>query len=370
MKRLKALIKLEAMPALFVGIYLLIVNLGAIMQQRNTINTIWNEYLKCGIVKAFNEYYYIDMYSRVFYTPIVMLVILHLLGIGTLVLLSFKNDKSIETGRFLKSLPYTIKERNFVKVSIGLLTYTVTYLVYVVGSYFSAASMVEKYDEIFKVTTLAAIKNEIFAIERVFAPILLAYLIVVAAYLFLTMLQYAVNHLAGGMIIGVLTLISPFFILFSGYICLKNEQINHILDKIAVGLVNIVEYIPIYHMDKDTSYDMGYDYITYYPLRIAAILIGILITLGLIIYFSHKQRIEKEDILIPNKVVQVIFIIGVTICSGLLMGDLYRVFVYGLFMYSSIDIGYMIMAIGCVIGGIISYKIAHIGFKIKQGGRA
>lgn len=370
MKRLKALFKVEAKPALFVGIYLLVVNIFAIMQQQNIISNMWNNYMVYGIADAFDNYYTIDLYSRITYESTVSVIIFQLIGIVTLVLLSFKNDKNGEVGRFLKSLPYTVRERSFVKVSMGFLTYTITYAVYAIGTYCSVKNVFGKFGEIYRVTTLEAISDKILSMEQALAPIVLTYVIVVAVYLFLVMTQYAVNSLVGGMVIGSLTAVSPIFILASLYACFNSRDLNRILDQVSKIIIDIVEYIPIYYEGQGIdAYELGYNYLTYCSLRVIVFIIVSIILIGLIHYFNNKQLIEKEDILLPNKVIRIIFMVGVTVCSSLLAGDLYRAFLERIFMYKIENLRYFMMLIGGIAGAVISYKIAHIGLRAAKGGK-
>ena len=110
MKRLKALIKMELKPALLVAAYFFLVDLFILLNIRGDIEDSWRGFLKYGI-EDFLGYNDGLSIADIFVDHMLVIMLFSFVGMMALVYVSFKNDKSIEIGRFLKSLPYTMKER-------------------------------------------------------------------------------------------------------------------------------------------------------------------------------------------------------------------------------------------------------------------
>ena len=109
MKRLKALIKMELKPALLIGAYFLLVDFFVLLTIRERIQGTWREFLLSGI-KNFMGYNEGIRIADVFTESMLYIMLFSIVGMMALVYGSFKNDKSIEIGRFLKSLPYPMRE--------------------------------------------------------------------------------------------------------------------------------------------------------------------------------------------------------------------------------------------------------------------
>ena len=368
MKRLKALIKMELRPALLIGAYFLLVDLWILLSIQGRIQNAWRDFLTNGI-KNLTLYSGGIRVTDVFMENMIYIMLLSIIGMIALVYSSFKNDKSIEIGRFLKSLPYTMRERCLTKMGVGIGTFTVTYIFYAVGMLVLHMSYLNKFSEVYEVTIFSEVYHQIFDRGELIQGLILVYIGAIAIYLFCMMFQYLVSNRLGGIIVAALVYISPLFIMNSvcGYINVSYENIIYKLTEWVNELMIIFAY-PSWAevgININTATTISRDTIEQYTyinlMSYKMIFYGIIALLSLvaILKLCVIERIEKSDYFIPSKCFRRIFVCGVTICGGLLLGDIY-------FIYSNetnMWVAYGLLILGGVISFLIAKKIASIGMK-------
>ena len=370
MKRLKALIKMELKPALFIGAYFLLVNLWALFVVQNRMQNIYNSVLVDGIQDFIAYNSGLNM-SNTFMQNILEVMLFTLIGILVLTYASFKNDKSIEIGRFLKSLPYTTRERCLTKIGIGVGTFTLTYLVYVGGMIFLNNSYLNQFREFYEVTVLSETYTQIFNNVELMKALGLVYVGCIAIYLFSVMFQYLVSHRVGSVIVAVLVYAAPVFI-FNSISDLSNtlsplNQLNEVVLEPFADWINelmiVFEYIGWgvigTSMNISNDYTFSYSYMGLTGYRLAFYVILSFVALGIILKVSQSDAIEKSDYLIPSRIFRTIFTCGVTVCSTLLVGDVYC-------MYSNQMNGVTMLSfmfIAAVVSFFIAKRIARIGMR-------
>lgn len=368
MKRLKALIKMELKPALLIGAYFLLVDLLILLSIQGRIQNAWRGFLINGI-KSISLYDGGIRVTDIFVENMIYIMLLSIIGMIALVYSSFKNDKSIEIGRFLKSLPYTMRERCLTKMGVGIGTFTVTYIFYAVGMLVLHMSYLNKFSEVYEVTIFSEVYHQIFDRGELIQGLILVYIGAIAIYLFCMMFQYLVSNRLGGIIVAALVYISPLFIMNSvcGYINVSYENIIYKLTEWVNELMIIFAY-PSWAevgININTATTISRDTIEQYTyinlMSYKMIFYGIIALLSLvaILKLCVIERIEKSDYFIPSKCFRRIFVCGVTICGGLLLGDIY-------FIYSNetnMWVAYGLLILGGVISFLIAKKIASIGMK-------
>ena len=371
MKRLKALIKMELRPALLIGAYFLLVDLWILLSIQGRIQNAWRGFLTNGI-KNLTLYSGGIRVTDVFMENMIYIMLLSIIGMIALVYSSFKNDKSIEIGRFLKSLPYTMRERCLTKMGVGIGTFTVTYIFYAVGMLALHMSYLNKFSEVYEVTVFSEVYHQIFDRGELIQGLILVYIGCIAIYLFCMMFQYLVSNRLGGIIVAALVYISPLFIINSicGYMNARYENIIYKLTE----WVNELMIIPAYlswgevGINVNTATTISRDTIEQYAyinlMGYKIIFYGIIALLSLmfILKLCVVERIEKSDYFIPSKCFRRIFVCGVTVCGGLLLGDIY-------FIYSNetnMWIAYGLLILGGLISFLIAKKIASIGMKKEK----
>ena len=368
MKRLKALIKMELKPALLIGVYFLLVDFFVLLTIRGRIQDTWRSFLLNGI----RDFMLYDRGIRVtdtFIENTLYIMLFSIVGMMALVYGSFKNDKSIEIGRFLKSLPYTMRERCLVKMGVGIVTFTLTYIFYAIGMIVLHMSFLNKFSEIYRVTIFSEVYHQIFDRGELVKVLMLVYVGCIAIYLFCMMFQYLVSNRLGSIIVAVLVYLSPVFIVnsLSAYVSVRYENIIYSLTEWLNELMIIFGYqawgeIGI-NISTATSISQNpitnYQYMSLTGHRIIFYGIIILISLVAILKLCVAERVEKSDYFIPNKYFRSIFICGVTVCGGLLLGDIYLMFSN----QTNMGIAYGLITFGGIISFLAARKIASIGIR-------
>lgn len=375
MKRLKALVKMEIKPAVLVGFYFLAVNILAILTSGRYIATSWRRFLLNGI-EGFTGDSAVSMISQAFTEGIIYVMLFSMIGMLLMVYVSFRNDKSIEVGRFLKGLPYTMRERCLTKVGVGISVFTVTYVLFGIGMMFLHKHSIDQFQEIYKVTVYSEVYEALYPISELLKTLLLGYIACVAIYLFAVMFQYLISSNMGSIVVAGLIYVSPFFILTSLDLYMGDAfrsslyNVIYWLQELAfitgyerwgdiTVSMNTASAVAVHHTGAIAYISLlGYK-VAFYGVIAIGSLIGILV-------FSQKDRMEQSDVFIPSKGFRNIFIAGVTVCGGLLMGDIY-------YLYStaaSMIMAYVVLILGGVFSFIIAKKIACIGIKKRKGVQA
>lgn len=373
MKRLKALIKMELKPALLIGVYFLLVDFFILLTIRGRIQGTWREFLLNGI-KTFMGYNEGIRVADIFIENTLYIMLFSIIGMMGLVYGSFKNDKSIETGRFLKSLPYTMRERCLVKMSVGIVTFTMTYIFYAIGVLALHISCLNRFSEVYRITILSEVYNQIFDRGELIKVLVLVYVGCIAIYLFCMMFQYIVSNRLGGIIVSTLVYLSPVFIANSLSAYVSARYTNIIYENIIYPLTEWLNNLMIVFgyqsygelgvnvstavtISDDTI--INYTYVSLIGHRIVFYGVIGLISLVIILKLCVVERIEKSDYFIPSKCFRGIFTCGVTVCGGLLLGDIYLMFSN----QTNMGIAYGLITFGGIISFLVARKIASIGIR-------
>lgn len=373
MKRLKALIKMELRPALLIGAYFLLVDLFVLFSVRGQIQNTWRSFLLNGI-EDFMAYNGGVGIADTFAENMLYIMLLSIGGMMALVYGSFKNDKSIEIGRFLKSLPYTMRERCLAKMGVGIVTFTMTYIFYAIGMLVLHMDYLNKFSEVYRVTILSEVYTQIFDKGELIKALILIYVGCIAIYLFCMMFQYIVSNRLAGIIVATLVYLSPVFIANSLSAYRSVRYVNAIYENIIYPLTEWLNELMIIFgyqgwgevivgistnggiLDNTT---IQYTYMSLIGYRIVFYGIIALVSLVAILKLCVAERVEKSDYFIPSKCFRGIFICGVAVCGGLLLGDIYLIYSNE----ANMGIVYGLLIFGGVISSLVARKIASIGMR-------
>lgn len=368
-KRLKPLIKLELKPVMWIGIYLMLVNVCSFIGIKQGMNNLWRDYTVGGIGCFYNRYGRLDLIRILYINITSMSILAYLLGMLILSFVSFKQDKSLETSRFLKALPYTSGERSLVKVSLGSLGYTINFILYSVGIVIMQRACSEKVREIYEVTPIGQIQDQLFNTPKLLMMLFVLYIIGLALYLFFVLVQYIVSHRIGSVIITLCVLGAPFFLIESIGYCFRLErgslvyELSSWLNGLTIG-VSVPMRVRIQGFESRMSWYSITEYMVGYRIIFYMVIIGVCL-LG-IWKLSKHQLLEEVDKLIAIKGFRAFFIMGVTLCGSFLVGDIYLWFIDPLLASSISGAKWFVLVVGAIISFMIAKKIAFIGFNKRK----
>lgn len=365
-KRLKPLIKLELKPVLWISIYLMLVNIFSFIIIKQSMNERWIDYLLGGIGNLYNRTDRADLISELFTSATDVSILLYLLGIMILSFVSLKHDKGLETGRFLKGLPYTSGERSLVKVSLGSLGYTISFLVYSIGLVIMQRAYCEKVKEIYEVIPIGQIQDQLFNTSKLLVILFVLYLVGLAFYLFCMLVQYIVSHKIGSTIITLCALIAPFFLIYSIKYCFNRSffsQVGNWLYDLTIG-ARVSMRVIVVSFEVRSAFNSYVGYMTGY--RIIFYIVVIIALILAIWKLSKRQFLEEVDKLIPITGLRWLFVVGVTLCGSFLVCDLYLGFIEPLLAGSISAYKWLALVIGAIISFIVAKKIAFIGFNKRK----
>lgn len=342
MRQLKALIKMELGPALWIGIYFIGVNILGLGRFQSSINAIESDDTILYALYGFKDI----MCSTIFF---------YVIGFALYVFFSFMKDKNHASSRFLKALPYTMKERMLVKIGVALGTYVVSYIVLIGGIFALRIRMLNIVRELKGASTIRELAEAMLSISQINKRLVCLLIVSIAIFLFFIWMQYVINPRFGSVMSSILILLAPWFILENILMLLSPyfirgsipEEIEHSI----MGLLDILNNMVYIDTTKDIQ---GY-------LFLWGCMIILLIT-GLISSCKHNNKIEKSDLFISQPIFRKIYILGVTVCGGLLLTDLYIMFSID----SRQEIERVLLVMGCIISFIIVYKITHKGLEVKE----
>lgn len=368
MKRLKALIKVEIKPALLIGILFLVANLLGFLQIQGRINGMWRTYLNGGLTGYFDWNGLINIIGGTLFEASFIVGILYMVLLIALVFASFRYEKSVEISRFLKSLPYTERERCLVKISVGVAVSAIGMLVYMVCLLYLRHYSIGLFKEIIEVTSLGSIVEEIFNLGKLLKMLALTYVVLIAGYLFMMMVQYMVSNRLAGIVIGILSAMAPLFIVqaFMDVFELSwHSWIGRVVDGLTYLMVFFTGYVNLFSLSPDTYYG-SYTYLSGFGYHMAFYVAIIVLIVIVILYFTKTNRLENSDLLMPHPVVRIIFMIGVSVCGGLSSCYILRAFFGSILFTAPIVPTIVLFIVGMMISFFIAKKIAYIGIKKRK----
>ena len=356
MKRLKPLIKMELPLVLIGGIAFFAINCLAFAMIQFDITSGFEQYILWGI-DDYVDGHAIGQWNDLFRHVLLLVTIAYGFVLIGLVSASFRLDKDHEIGRFLKALPFTMRERVFVKIGLAMSSFLINFCILSVGMFVLRSKVYKVYREVFDVTNIEGAVRQIFSVGFIAKCLLFLFLICVGFYLFLVLMQFMMSHNIGSVVSSVFIFFSPLFLVQS-MIELVEDKYNSFLIWLAYIVAELLEgpreigflMVDGILCDRYEYIDGCIEYVGFWGLFIVIMLIAIN-------RLSRTYSVEKSDIFINNKVFRMIYMIGVAICGAFLVADIYI-----LVLNREVNIVcYIVLIVGLVISGVVSYKISHIG---------
>ena len=374
----KALVKHETRNMKAMMLYFLLIAIGGILYFNSTMNSNYIDTLTRGMRQDVSL-----VLDSVRYLANDITIPLGI-GILLMIYLQFKDSKSVEVGNFLKSLPINNREYYTTKLIGGLISLTVPMLVLVAGILLVRSNNMFWISDIYATSLFPEILAKGDSIINIISIFTMVYMVAISTYTFLFTVQYIVMNISAGLVLGSLFWMSPMFIIGSITMLYSEviEKIHPMIEK-RLKISNIfTSYIQpwIYPTDvKHNSfvYDMDYpdaivdnfniNYIYYEGIMLKiGITLAIAITSIIVGYIlSNKSRVEDSDAFISFKWARRVFVVGVTLCSALLIGDIIQLVLMRFNTIGLIPLQ-IVMIVGGAIGFIVSKKLVSV--KAKQGG--
>lgn len=289
------------------------------------------------------------------------------------VYMQFRSEKGQEVGRFLKSLPVSNIEFFKVKLVTGILNITVGFIVIFIGLTLVRQTNMFWIQDIYKISAHADVFMKLDGIGQIASYLGLTYLIAVAFYTFIFMIQYTFTNIVGGLVTGFLVWLSPFFILNSAVMTISkfsyknlynSSYLNNLLD-ISTKLLPWT-YISDYSYSHDIGNPLFPENLGYintvsnlggkYLITLAIILINIFIAYK----FVQNSRIEDEEKIITFRLTRNIFKLGVSICTPLLISVIIIV-ILGIDINNILFAGILLAGLG--LGYFVSDRITKVGIR-------
>lgn len=379
MKINKALVKHETRNMKWMLLYFLIVSMAGVLAFNSNLTGEYIQGLRYGITP--------DRAASLSALKATLDIMIAPMGIGVLLMiyLQFKDSKSVEVGNFLKALPINNKEYYITKFIGGLISISVPVIILIAGVLAIRNSNMSWINDIHSISIFPELIMKADSVINIASILVMAYMVVIATYAFLFMMQYIVMNITAGLVIGCLVWLSPGFILLSisqiyGRFIDTNIgalESNELGLKIAEAILN---YIEPWTYSINTASVSGVEnglgtgninyllddiHLLYYDgllLKIIIPLVIAIVSVGAGYILSKKSRVEDSEVLISFKWARRVFVTGVTVCSALLLGIVSQVF-FGLYNQIGFVTLHVILLIGGLIGFLISRKITMVKSK-------
>ena len=360
MKHLKPLIKIELKTALLMSIFFWGVSIFTVVSLNNYIQPFIYNNLMWGM-DGFNEssrqgaqFFQIYEWGNIFNHWIDLSKYIMAIGIMLLIYLSYRYDKNHEVGRFIKALPYTTEQKYWVKIVLGIMSFTIPYMVQGMVIVIIRKSFIIQMKDFYEVTNLSNIFADLYELKQLLLILTLNYLGLIVWYLFVVMFQYIIMSNFGSIIGASIIAIAPIvirenihrFFSYTGRLYWKYIRLYDFL----LGNRGYRAFIT----NKDTGI---IEYINFGETRLVVLFIMILILLTLTLYLCKEMYIENEDALVPRRVFKYMYLIVTPIVCSLLLGSLYKCYT------GKGDTWFDLVTF---IGGILGFLIAKMIMKTKK----
>lgn len=282
------------------------------------------------------------------------------LVVGLLILayVQFRDAKSIEVGRFLKVLPIKSTGVYWTRVGCGILTYTVPFVLFCIGSIAIRLYNNDWLMDYYRLSPGYSTLVKIESVPSILGNLGMMYLVLTVMYIGFLLMQYLVSNRIFALVMGVILFMVPPYLMvilsygwkgysdfpYFGLIPMYGYREEVRFEQFANGEALILRYIE--HQELKGLILLG--------------LIGGMLVIGYSI--SRAFRVEDQGRLIPMKGARMIFIAVGTVCMSLLP---YMLWIVGITSERDLGIGamYGLIAVCGLVGYWIIRKIAMIGMK-------
>ena len=327
MKHLKPLIKIELKTALLMSIFFWGVSIFTVVTLNNYSQQFIYNNLMWGMdgfnvpsgqgAQSFQIYEWGNMFNHCIDLSKYIIAI----GILLLIYLSYRYDKNHEVGRFIKTLPYTTEQKYWVKIGVGIISFTIPYIVQSIVIVLLRKSFIIQMKEFYEVTNLSSLFANLYELKQLLLILTLNYLELIVWYLFVVMFQYIIMSNFGSIIGASIIAIAPIII---------RENIHRFFSytgRLYWKYIRLYDFLSGSRGDRAIITNRQGDsieYINFGETRLVVLFIMILILLILTLYLCKEMYIENEDVLVPRRVFKYMYLIVTPIVCSLLLGSLYK----------------------------------------------
>lgn len=286
------------------------------------------------------------------------------------VFMQFRSEKGQEVGRFLKSLPVSSKSFFKVKLITGILNITIGFIILFIALLLVRQANMFWIRDIYKISAYSHIFMKLDGISFILSYLGLTYFIVLSFYTFIFMIQYTFTNIVGAIVTGILTWLAPFFILNSlvytiskfGYISLYNSKFINNITNFSINLLPwsyIIDHEIFNIGNRVFVENIGYiSIISNIGLKYGITMVLTLVNILIAYKFVKNSRIEDEEKIITFKISRIIFKLGVTICTPLLISTII-IMVMGINPNNILFT--IILFLSLCLGYFVSNKITKVG---------
>lgn len=298
-----------------------------------------------------------------------------LISILLLVGVLFAHDRNSRVGKFMNSLPYTRKEQYKIKYLMGLSTFTVPLLFFAAALYTIRGRHLSWISRVYQYSSLGELLKAQDSVRVLLLWLVFLWLIMVATYSFLMMVQTLIGQNIVASIIGGIVFLVPLFLAYAvpanlWLLSIADFHYSGKLEKWAqIFLLGSPEFKFVGNISVLSNYNFfntytniygGYTY-QWFPLYMAILVISIIINALLGRYFIQHYDVEKNGEIALYPWVGRLLVIGTTVCSLLLLPIIIAIF-------TGIE-SPVVTLISMVTGTALGYFISHksIEMTIKHG---
>lgn len=301
------------------------------------------------------------------------LVPILLIGLMVAVGAMFIYDRNNHVGKFISSLPYTRKQYFRIKYLMGMVSFTLPLVVFGIGIYMIRISHLGWTNRLYQYSPYGDILRAQDGAGILLLWLLLLWLIMVCTYSFLMMIQTLMGKSIVASIVGGIILLTPLFFGLAipmnlNLLFARNIDYTGSFDK---WIELLGKWIQLFLLGRPEEKLMGrisvldqYNFITYrarnfyiydyqwFPIYMTILVLGIIGTALLGSYFIGHNDVEKNGEIVLYPWAGNLLVIGITVCSVLLLPIIMLVFT-GI---ENIVLTLVTMAIGGIVGYLVSSK--------------
>ena len=298
---------------------------------------------------------FLSHFNSGFRTLILMLIPI----IIVMSMMLFQNDRREGVGMFISSLPFTKKEQFKVKWFVGVLAFTIPFLIgtaLTISMHQVNIGWIQKWYSSFGYEGLAAYDR----VGLVIGILVQSYLFIVAFFSVLMLMQSLIGNTIAASIMGAIIVAVPWFILEAG-----GSTLSRILDTSRWRITNNraanLYYFITPPRDHFTMIEFGQSQLHINPvistenymMTLIVLIIMSLIASFAAIMFYEKNETSRNGYLLIFPWMRPILVLGVALCSGLLGNNLIRQFI----RINSASYELMTFAISALLAYVLMSKV-------------
>lgn len=358
----KSIVKHEIRSMKWVSLVFVLASLFLSLVFTYSLNERYEAVIKYGF--NLNNMALLNEIRTIMYLGLVLFTIIIIIQ----VYMQFRSEKDREVGRFMKSLPIESKEFFKIKLFMGFLNIIAATMVLLFGIVVVKNQNMFWLKDIHLTSSIPETSKYLTSLPFLMKEFSLFILICLSFYSFLMMIQYTFNNTIGAIVTGFLTWLAPVFIVLGSLNAYIEITASYYLKDLAwVEWIyeNVYWLMPWTYFARTDTIPYVHNNLEVRLTMIENFGPKIIISLGLIGIFSlvayifaSRSRVEDEDRIISFSSFAFLFVVGVSLCSGLLTSLIFT----GVMPFNisgSLLLGLSLL--GGFVGFLISNNIRKVG---------